>query len=115
MGLFAGTKWDLPPTCDRCGQPLSECHCPPPAPPAPQWLPPEKQLARVRVEQRKAKRTVTIVTGLSAAATDLPALLTKLKSACGSGGNREGDDLVLQGDHRDRVAELLRTLGYRVR
>ncbi len=114
MGLFAGTKWDLPPTCDTCGKPPSDCQCPPPAPAARQWLPPEKQTARVRVEKRKAKRIVTVVTGLSAEASNLPELLTRLKSACGAGGSREGDDLVLQGDHRDRVADLLRTTGYRI-
>lgn len=115
VGLFAGTKWDLPPTCERCSKALSECDCPPPEPAPRQWQPPEKQLARVRVEQRKAKRTVTVVAGLSADASDLPELLTRLKSACGAGGSREGDDLVLQGDHRQRVAELLRNIGYRVR
>src|SRR5690606_36848727 len=110
-----GTPWDIPLTCERSSKPLSDCHCPPPEPPPPQWLPPEKQTARVRVEQRKAKRTVTIVAGLSAEASNLPELLARLKSACGAGGSREDDDLVLQGDHRDRVADLLSAIGYRVR
>lgn len=115
MGLFAGTPWDIPATCETCGARSGDCQCPPPPPPAPQWLPADKQTARVRVEKRKAKRTVTVVAGLSEQASDLPALLSQLKAACGAGGAREGENLVLQGDHCGRVSQLLRSLGYRVR
>ena len=44
--LFAGTPWDRPPTCERCGKLESECDCPPAAVP-PRRLPPETQTARV--------------------------------------------------------------------
>ena len=39
--LFAGTPWDRPPTCERCGKLESECACPPPAV-EPKRLPPEE-------------------------------------------------------------------------
>lgn len=115
MGLFAGTQWDVPVRCDTCGKPLNQCGCPPTPPLPPQWLAPQQQTARVRVETRKGKRRVTVVTGLSPTESDLPELLAKLKSTCAAGGSREGDDLVLQGDHRERVVDALRQIGYRAK
>lgn len=110
--LFAGTPFDIPPHCDRCGKPEAECSCPAPLPAS---IPPEKQTAKVRVDRRKHKRLVTIVWGLSVDGNDLPQLLSQLKSACGSGGSLQGDQIELQGDHVDRVREQLRQIGYKVR
>jgi translation initiation factor 1 len=109
MRLFAGTPFDRPPRCERCGALETECKCPPlPAPP-------ETQTARVAVEKRKKGKQVTVVRGLSAAENDLPALLTQLKTACGAGGTLQEDSLEIQGDHRERISELLSKIGYRLR
>ena len=110
--LFAGTPFDIPPRCDRCGQLEADCKCEP--------LPiervaPEKQTAKVRVDRRKNKRLITVVWGLSAEHSDLAGLLSELKSACGSGGSLQGEQIELQGDHVDRVQEKLRQIGYKVR
>ncbi len=111
MGLFAGTKWDVAATCDRCGRLETECNCP--APP-PVLTPPEKQILRIRTEKRKAGRVVTLVTGVANESDVLPQLLTKLKNACGAGGTIEDDVLVLQGDHQDKLSGMLTQLGYRL-
>ncbi len=112
MGLFAGTKWDLPPTCDRCGELESVCRCPPQAAPPPVRVAPSKQTARLAIENRKKGKSVTVVTGLAAGDNDLPELLTRLKTACGAGGTLQGDALEIQGKHLDRVRSLLAELGY---
>jgi translation initiation factor 1 len=67
------------------------------------------------VERRKHGRQMTVVRGLKEPDTDLSALFTRLKSACGAGGAMQGDDLEIQGDHLARVANELQSLGYRVR
>ena len=55
---------------------------------------------------------VTVVTGLNPAATDLEAILARLKQACAAGG-RVGDGTIeVQGDHRERVLAILHDLGY---
>lgn len=113
MGLFAGTQWDRPPTCERCGKLESDCACPPVTAPRP-TIPPGKQTARVSVEKRKKGKLVTVVRGLSAEANDLPALLVKLKNACGAGGTIDDSALEIQGDHRDRLQKLLGDIGYKV-
>ncbi len=116
MGLFAGTQWELPDLCDRCGQPTAECPCPPQAAAtAPRsYLPAAKQRARLRLEKRKGKRVVTVIAGLQADESDLPALLSRLKTACGAGGSLEDDHLVLQGDQLDRASALMTEIGYRI-
>ncbi|WP_153556546.1 translation initiation factor [Roseimaritima sediminicola] len=122
--LFAGTPFDIPPECELCGQVESECQCTAADKAAAEQqrdreaarLPPEKQRARVRLEQRKGKRRVTVVEGLSAEANDLPDLLSRLQAACGTGGTvKAKEDLIeLQGDHLDTAKSTLKTIGYRV-
>lgn len=112
--LFAGTEWDQPPRCERCGELESVCECPPLAV-AKQLSAPETQTAHLVLERRKRGKLMTVVRGLAAADNDLPALLTRLKTACGAGGTTKDDVLEIQGDHRARVAEVLHEVGYRVR
>lgn len=112
MRLFEGTKWDRPPRCERCGELEEDCTCPPP----PRVLTaPEKQTARLNVEKRKKGKIVTVVRGLPADENDLPALLVTLKTACGAGGTTKDDILEIQGNHLERVRDLLTGIGYRVR
>ena len=112
--LFAGTPFDRPPKCDRCGRLESECQCPPVAN-AKTTVAPEKQTARLTIERRKKGKVVTVVAGLAAADNDLPALLKQLKNQCGAGGTQAGETLEIQGDHLERLKKLLGEIGYRVR
>lgn len=109
MRLFAGTPLDIPPTCERCGLLESECKCTP----LPDYLPPEKQTAKLRIEKRPKGKVVTVVAGLAPTSNDLPALLTTLKNACGAGGACKDGSIEIQGDHLDRVRKTLQKLGYR--
>ena len=58
-------------------------------------------------------KTVTVVRGLPV--KDLDARAAELKRLCGAGGAVKDGAVEIQGDHRDRVAEKLRTLGYIVK
>ncbi|NND98067.1 MAG: translation initiation factor [Pirellulaceae bacterium] len=111
--LFAGTQFDIPPRCDRCGELEQDCQCAS-LRDEPQRKPPEKQSAKIRLDRRKHKRLITVVTGLSEPDTDLPDLLSKLKSACGAGGTIQDGQMEIQGDHVDRVRATLGEIGYRV-
>ncbi len=123
--LFAGTPFDIPPTCDLCGKVESDCECTPAQKAesaansrrAADRIAPEKQTAKVSVQKRKAGRVVTVIEGLTGTANDLPALLSQLKSVCGAGGTVKADeDLIeLQGDHSARVRKSLAEIGYRVK
>jgi len=114
MRLFAGTKFDIPPRCERCGELLEACGCgPEPAPVV--RIPPAEQTARLAVEKRKQGRVVTVVRGLPAVGNDLPGLLTLLKTRCGAGGAIKDETIELQGEHRARIRAALAELGYRVK
>src|SRR6266705_76993 len=57
MRLLAGTAYDRPPTCDRCGRPESECRCPPEVIPK-SGRPPDKKPLKLSVEKRKKGKVV---------------------------------------------------------
>lgn len=111
MRLFEGTQWDKPPRCERCGELEQDCGCPPPHK---SLTAPNKQTARLAVEKRKKGKVVTVVRGLPAQENDLPALLGQLKTACGAGGTIKDDLLEIQGNHLQRVRDVLSGIGFRV-
>lgn len=123
--LFAGTQFDIPPNCDDCGKPESECICTPHQKAEAEKqrqqqadrLPPEKQTAKVRTETRKGKRTVTVIDGLTSKANDLAELLSHLQTACGTGGTVKTaeDRIELQGNQVDAVKKALQDRGYKVK
>lgn len=111
MRLFAGTPFDRPPTCERCQRLESDCTCPPEPIPI---KPPEKQIARIRLEKRKNGKWVTTVRDLDPTGDHLTQLLTKLKKHCGAGGAIDDNVLEIQGDHVQRITEYLKQAGYRI-
>jgi translation initiation factor 1 len=112
MRLFEGTPLDRPPRCERCGELETACQCPPGSK---NWIAPEKQTASLATEKRKKGKLVTVVRGLAPEANDLPSLLAKLQNACGAGGTIKDGVIEIQGSHVDRVRELLRGIGYKVK
>jgi translation initiation factor 1 len=109
-GLFDGTPFERPVTCDRCGQPLKQCSCPRKA--DGQLHLPKTQPARVSRERRSGGKMITIITGLGLNETDLSAMLKQFKASLGTGGTIREGSIELQGDHRDKLVEVLRQLGY---
>jgi translation initiation factor 1 len=70
----------------------------------------------VRVSREKGGRrgkVVTVVRGLASA--ELPGIATELKRLCGSGGTVKNGALEIQGDHREKVAARLESLGHTVK
>ena len=112
--LFAGTPWDRPPSCDRCGRPESECECPP-IPVGPIRLDPGSQTARIRVEKRPKGKLVTVVHHLDPEGNDLAALASILKARCGTGGTVKDGTIELQGDKIAPAEMALLAIGYMVR
>ena len=70
---------------------------------------------QLAVEKRKKGKVVTVIRGLTAADNDLPTLLTGLKNSCGAGGSLHEGELEIQGEHLERLREVLGKLGYRVK
>ena len=68
--------------------------------------------ARVRLErQGRGGKVVTVVENLTGHPARIEELAKTLKSKCGAGGTVKGRLVEIQGDHRDRVVEVLVALG----
>ena len=106
MRLFAGTKYDQPPRCDRCGALEAECACVRPA---------AGEIVRLAVEKRKKGKVVTVIRGLTGGHEELGALLSTLQSRCGAGGTLQETSIEIQGDHQERIGEVLRELGVKIK
>lgn len=69
---------------------------------------------RVYIEKKgRGGKTVTLVKGLSLAAPQLDDLCKELKGKCGVGGKREGKDIMIQGDQRQKVIKTMIDKGYK--
>ena len=72
----------------------------------------------VRVSRETGGRggkAVTVIRGLALAPQALAELGKQLRTACGGGGTVKNGVLEVQGDHADRVMELLKAKGHRVK
>lgn len=79
----------------------------------PETLAPERQNLRIWLDRKhRSGKTVTIVRGFVGREADLAELGRMLKSKCGTGGSAKDGEIIIQGDRRDRVAELLAAAGY---
>ena len=84
------------------------------AEPEAETLPKQQQKLRVQIEKNhRGGKTVTIVRGFIGTDDDLKALAKLLKTRCGVGGSAKEGEIIIQGDHRDRVMELLQKGGYK--
>ncbi len=74
---------------------------------------PQRQPLRIRLDTRhRAGKAVTLVTGFSGTTADLETLGRQLKSICGSGGSVKDGEIIVQGDHRDKLHQWLIKNGY---
>lgn len=77
---------------------------------------PNRITARLSLEKSGRRgKTVTVVGGLPRNEEFLKAICKELKRSLGSGGTTSEDRVEIQGDHRERLRELLRERGWMVK
>ncbi|NER31013.1 MAG: translation initiation factor [Symploca sp. SIO1C4] len=81
-----------------------------------QELPPHQQNLRVQASRKGRKgKTVTVISGFQSQPETLTKLLKQLKAQCGSGGTIKDDTLEIQGEHAQKLLQILTQMGYKVK
>ena len=81
-----------------------------------QTLPAAQQQLKVWIDRKqRAGKQVTLVRGFVGTEDDLKELARMLKSKCGVGGTAKDGEILIQGDLRDRIVDVLVKAGYKAK
>ena len=76
-------------------------------------LPKNQQKLRVSMEKKgRGGKTVTLIRGFVGTEDDLKELGKLLKTKCGVGGSAKDEEIIIQGDFKQRIIDLLKAEGY---
>ena len=90
--------------CPVCGLPKDICVC--------GEIGKEQQRIRVRLETRKWGKPMTVIEGIDSKDMSLSRLAQKMKAYCACGGTAKNNQILLQGDQREKAKNFLTKMGY---
>ncbi len=94
----------MPEVCPNCGLPKEICVC--------ETIAIEEQKIRVATVNKRYGKTVPIIRGLSKD-VDSKNILKEMKTRLACGGTIKDNEIELQGNHRERVMQILMKLGFK--
>lgn len=82
----------------------------------PDTLPNNQQTLYVSIDRKARKgKSVTLVEGFVGKQDDLEILSKLLKNKCGVGGSAKDNEIIIQGEHKERIKDILVKEGYKVK
>lgn len=79
-------------------------------------LPPSEQLLYVSIDRKqRGGKEVTLIEGFVGTEDDLKELGKLLKTKCGVGGTAKDNEIIVQGNFRDKIMDLLQQMGYKTK
>ncbi len=90
--------------CDKCGLPDDLCVC--------EEIVKESMRVKITLDKRRFGKYATVIQGLDDRDINLKELSSLLKAKCACGGTIKDSVIELQGDHKEKVKEILLTIGY---
>ena len=78
-------------------------------------MPEEQELEAHFSNKGRGGKTVTVIKGYEGNEEELRSLAKLLKTRCGVGGSVKDGEIIIQGKFRDKVMDILRSEGYRVK
>jgi translation initiation factor 1 len=92
--------------CSKCGLPEELCMC--------EEIAREQQRIRIYSDKRRYGKVMTVVEGIDESDINMDELARKLKTKCAAGGTVKDGRIELQGEHRKKVQEALKQMGFTV-
>jgi len=79
-------------------------------------LPPQQQELRIFIEKKhRGGKTASVIKGYVGKKDDMEILAKLIKAKCGTGGSVKDGEIIIQGDFRDKILELLISNGYKAK
>jgi translation initiation factor 1 len=76
-------------------------------------LAPGEQLLKIALDKKhRGGKVVSIITGFSMKDDEIELLAKELKNFCGAGGSAKDNEIIIQGDHREKILQWLVKKGY---